>query len=525
MPDDALRTIRTADPAGPTSPAERARRLADLDDAPGAGRRSVPGHASTATAPSPSSAPSSASCAPGVETEVRGAGRRAHPAAPPPGQAHASPPCRDQSRQPCSCSCPASELGEERTTRSTRLDLGDWVGRRRHGDDHPQGRAVGEGRRLRSCSPRRCARCPTSGTASSDVDTRYRQRYVDLIVNEDARRVFAVRFAAVAAIRQRRSPTRGFVEVETPVLDARARRRDRATVRHPPQRARHRPLPAHRARAAPEAAGRRRVRAGVRDRAGLPQRGHRHQPQPRVHDARGVPGVRRLPRHDGAHRAPRRRPRRARRSTATPCSSMRRASVDLAEPWPRATMVELIREHAGVDIHPSMAVDDARVRCSTGSGSSYKDEWGAGRLTHEVYDELVEPKLIRPDVRARPPARDVAAGARAPRRSRRWSSGSRWSSTATSSRTRTASSTTRSTSARGSRPRRAPRAAGDRRGGHRRRGLPPRARVRPAAHRRARPRHRPARDAARRGHQHPRGDPLPDAAPRPDPHFAFWRRY
>ena len=52
----------------------------------------------------------------------------------------------------------------------------------------------------------------------SDVDTRFRQRYVDLIVNDDARRVFAVRFAAVAAIR-RELAERGFAEVETPVLN------------------------------------------------------------------------------------------------------------------------------------------------------------------------------------------------------------------------------------------------------------------------------------------------------------------
>ena len=32
----------------------------------------------------------------------------------------------------------------------------------------------------------------------SDTDTRYRQRYVDLIANDDARRVFDVRFAAIA---------------------------------------------------------------------------------------------------------------------------------------------------------------------------------------------------------------------------------------------------------------------------------------------------------------------------------------
>ena len=35
----------------------------------------------------------------------------------------------------------------------------------------------------------------------SDTETRYRRRYVDLIANDEARRVFDVRFAAVSAIR------------------------------------------------------------------------------------------------------------------------------------------------------------------------------------------------------------------------------------------------------------------------------------------------------------------------------------
>ena len=74
------------------------------------------------------------------------------------------------------------------------------------------------------------------------------------------------------------------------------RRRARAAVHHAPQRARPGPLPAHRARALPEAADRRRPRAGLRDRQGLPQRGHLAQAQPRVHDARVVRGVRGLQR-------------------------------------------------------------------------------------------------------------------------------------------------------------------------------------------------------------------------------------
>src|SRR4029078_912889 len=51
----------------------------------------------------------------------------------------------------------------------------------------------------------------------TDTETRFRQRYVDLIANDEARRVFAVRFAAVAAARSF-LVERGFVEVETPVL-------------------------------------------------------------------------------------------------------------------------------------------------------------------------------------------------------------------------------------------------------------------------------------------------------------------
>ena len=51
----------------------------------------------------------------------------------------------------------------------------------------------------------------------SDVELRYRQRYLDLIVNEDSRRVFEVRARVVAAIR-RFLDARGFLEVETPMM-------------------------------------------------------------------------------------------------------------------------------------------------------------------------------------------------------------------------------------------------------------------------------------------------------------------
>ncbi|HSE80828.1 MAG TPA: lysine--tRNA ligase [Gaiellaceae bacterium] len=53
-----------------------------------------------------------------------------------------------------------------------------------------------------------------------DAETRYRRRYLDLLVNEDARRDFVLRSAVVASIR-RNLDAAGFIEVETPSLQPR----------------------------------------------------------------------------------------------------------------------------------------------------------------------------------------------------------------------------------------------------------------------------------------------------------------
>jgi lysyl-tRNA synthetase, class II len=51
----------------------------------------------------------------------------------------------------------------------------------------------------------------------TDVEIRYRQRYLDLIVNPEARRVFEVRSRVLTAIRAFMT-ARGFLEVETPMM-------------------------------------------------------------------------------------------------------------------------------------------------------------------------------------------------------------------------------------------------------------------------------------------------------------------
>jgi lysyl-tRNA synthetase, class II len=50
-----------------------------------------------------------------------------------------------------------------------------------------------------------------------DVETRYRQRYVDLVVNPDPRRVFLLRSRLIKALRDFLD-ARGFIEVETPMM-------------------------------------------------------------------------------------------------------------------------------------------------------------------------------------------------------------------------------------------------------------------------------------------------------------------
>jgi lysyl-tRNA synthetase class 2 len=55
----------------------------------------------------------------------------------------------------------------------------------------------------------------------ADVEKRYRQRYLDLISNEESQSIFALRSKTIGAIRAYLD-RRGFMEVETPVLQAHA---------------------------------------------------------------------------------------------------------------------------------------------------------------------------------------------------------------------------------------------------------------------------------------------------------------
>ena len=109
----------------------------------------------------------------------------------------------------------ADQLGEDFAA-FTELDLGDFVG------------VTGEMMRTRTGELTVAVKAFTFLTKSlrplpekwhglKDVETRYRQRYVDLIVNPESRRIFRLRSRIIQAIRTFLD-ARGFVEVETPMM-------------------------------------------------------------------------------------------------------------------------------------------------------------------------------------------------------------------------------------------------------------------------------------------------------------------
>jgi lysyl-tRNA synthetase class 2 len=108
-------------------------------------------------------------------------------------------------------------LGEEAYEFFKRdFDIGDFIGvtgdlfRTRSGEVTLQ---VGDFKMLaKSLHP-----LPEKWHGLKDVETRYRQRYLDLIANEEVREIFVIRARIVSALR-RFLDERGFLEVETPVL-------------------------------------------------------------------------------------------------------------------------------------------------------------------------------------------------------------------------------------------------------------------------------------------------------------------
>jgi len=226
----------------------------------------------------------------------------------------------------------------------------------------------------------------------SDVDTRFRMRYVDLIANDDARRVFAIRFAVIAALREQLLG-RAFVEVETPVLHAQA---GGAAAR--PFTTYHNALDLPLSLRVALELHLKRLLVGGYERVfeigrvfrneGL---GTRYNPEFTMLELYQAYADYR----DMATLTEELVATCAEAATGSTTVSVGDQQLDLAPPWPRRPMLDLIEEHAGVRVHPSTPVSELeafadRLEVPREIG------WGPGKLVMEIYEKTVEPNLVGP---------------------------------------------------------------------------------------------------------------------------------
>jgi lysyl-tRNA synthetase class 2 len=285
-----------------------------------------------------------------------------------------------------------AETGKEQLKEfETLFDIGDWVG--------VEGNVIATKRGELSVKvstfellSKSLRPLPDKWAGLSDVDTRYRQRYVDLIVNEDARRIFEIRFKAINAIRNF-FHDRGYLEVETPVLST---IQGGATAK---------PFITHYnaldidtyLRIALELHLKRLIVGGLERvyELGRVFRNEgidtRHNPEFTMLEAYEAFADY----HDMMDLTEALVTTAARAALDGTVVTIRGNEVDLARPWPRISMVELIKQQLGVDINPAMPVEEAR-KVLDGLGLTYKAEWGSGKLTNEIYDRKVQFDVVEP---------------------------------------------------------------------------------------------------------------------------------
>ena len=283
------------------------------------------------------------------------------------------------------------ELGEEAFADVEHLDRGDWVGAAGTVMATHTGELTLEVAEVTLLSKALRA-LPDKHRGLADPEARLRQRYLDLIVNPETRRTFDVRSSVIATVR-RVLVERGFTEVETPVLDGHAGgAAARPFVTH------HNALDLDMyMRIALELPLKRLVVGGfervfeigrVFRNEGLDTR---HNPEFTLLEAYQALGDY----HDMMELVETICSQAALAATGTTVIDVEGRAIDLAPPWRRATMADLVHEHAGVRMHPAMPIEEARAICDR-LGIPYQDGWGAGRLISEVYDETVEHALVEP---------------------------------------------------------------------------------------------------------------------------------
>ncbi len=118
------------------------------------------------------------------------------------------------------CYVSRDDLGEDAYKDFKRMDIGDIVGIRGLVFTTKMGEISIHAHSVTLLS-KSLQILPEKYHGLTNTDTRYRQRYVDLIMNEDVRKTFVMRSRIISCIR-RYLDNQGFLEVETPMLVANA---------------------------------------------------------------------------------------------------------------------------------------------------------------------------------------------------------------------------------------------------------------------------------------------------------------
>lgn len=233
---------------------------------------------------------------------------------------------------------------------------------------------------------------PDKHRGLTDVDSRLRQRYLDLIANPQIRPVFDIRSKVIASVRKTLGDA-GFTEVETPVLAPQA---GGAAAR--PFITHHNSLDIEMyMRVALELPLKRLVVGGfervfemsrVFRNEGLDTR---HNPEFTLLEAYQALGDY----HDMMDLVERICSNASLDAIGSTEVEVEGTKIDLKAPWRRVTMIDLVREVTGEEMHPSMPIEEAREICDR-LEVHYEEAWGAGRLLAEVADEKCEETLIQP---------------------------------------------------------------------------------------------------------------------------------
>jgi lysyl-tRNA synthetase class 2 len=282
-------------------------------------------------------------------------------------------------------------VGDDGFARIKQLDLGDWVG--------VHGTVMTTRKGELSVKPERVELLakavrpmPDKFHGLHDTDTRFRQRYADLIVNDEARRTFEIRHEIIASFR-RTLHERGFIEVETPVLHVEA-----GGAHARPFTTHHHTLDMQMyLRIALELHLKRLIVGGMERvfEIGRIFRNEgistRHNPEFTMMELYQAFGDW----NDVMDISEVLVTQAARDSIGTTSITIRGQDVDLAEPWPRIRMVDAVSERAGREVHPSQPIEELRALADE-HGVRWEQRWGGGKLVEELFETLCEGDIVRP---------------------------------------------------------------------------------------------------------------------------------